>query len=117
MAPNFADSFWSGDYAGGKGLPLCRLYIFFPVVNLLILFLKTGLGVLFGKLQQGVAENQQVLTIARMRAEAEDVYGMKLGDIGLATDKITGGFGRDDGASVRKVLKSLFLLSIRGVVD
>ncbi|KAF7932019.1 uncharacterized protein EAE97_009040 [Botrytis byssoidea] len=77
MAPNFADSFWSGDYAG-------------------------GLGVLFGKLQQGVAENQQVLTIARMRAEAEDVYGMKLGDIGAATDKITGGFGRDDGASVRK---------------
>lgn len=39
-----------------------------------------------------------------MRAEAEDVYGMKLGDIGAATDKITGGFGRDDGASVRKVL-------------
>lgn len=66
----------------------------------------SGLGVLFGKLQQGVAENQQVLTIARMRAEAEDIYGMKLGDIGLATDKITGGFGRDDGASVRKVLKS-----------
>ncbi|KAA8575878.1 hypothetical protein EYC84_004964 [Monilinia fructicola] len=77
MAPNFADSFWSGDYAG-------------------------GLGVLFGKLQQGVAENQQVLTIARMRAEAEDAYGMKLGDIGPAADRITGGFGRDDGASVRK---------------
>ncbi|APA09180.1 hypothetical protein sscle_04g039500 [Sclerotinia sclerotiorum 1980 UF-70] len=75
--PSFTDSFWSGDYAG-------------------------GLGVLFGKLQQGVAENQQVLTIARMRAEAEDAYGMKLGEIGPATDKITGGFSRDDGASVRK---------------
>ncbi|KAF4627648.1 hypothetical protein G7Y89_g10505 [Cudoniella acicularis] len=76
--PGFADSFWSsGDYAG-------------------------GLGVLFGKLQQGVAENQQILTIARMRAEAEDVYGMRLGEIGPATDRITGGFGRDDGASVRK---------------
>ncbi|KAL3418194.1 hypothetical protein PVAG01_09909 [Phlyctema vagabunda] len=75
--PGFADSFWSGDYAG-------------------------GLGVLFGKLQQGVAENQQVLTIARLRAEAEDTYGMRLGDIGTATDKITGGFSRDDGASVRK---------------
>ena len=62
-----------------------------------------GLGVLFGKLQQGVAENQQMLTIARMRAEAEDVYGMKLGEIGTATDRITGGFSRDDGASVRKV--------------
>lgn len=75
--PGFADSFWSGDYAG-------------------------GLGVLFGKLQQGVAENEQVLTIARMRAEAEDVYGMRLGEIGAATEKIQGGFHRDDGASVRK---------------
>jgi len=77
--PGFADSFWSsGDYAG-------------------------GLGVLFGKLQQGVAENQQILTIARMRAEAEDVYGLRLGEIGPVTDRITGGFSRDDGASVRKV--------------
>lgn len=73
----FADSFWSADYAG-------------------------GLGILFGKLQQGVAENEQVLTIARMRAEAEDFYGMKLADIGPATDKISGGFSRDDGASVKK---------------
>lgn len=38
-----------------------------------------------------------------MRAEAEDVYGMRLGEIGPATDKIQGGFSRDDGASVRKV--------------
>ena len=51
-----------------------------------------------------MAENQQILTIARMRAEAEDVYGMRLGDIGPAADKITGGFARDDGASVRKVV-------------
>ena len=64
---------------------------------------KTGLEVLFGKLNQGVAENQQILTIARMRAEAEDIYGMRLGDIGPATDRISGGFARDDGASVRKV--------------
>lgn len=75
--PGFADSFWSADYAA-------------------------GLGVLFGKLQQGVQENQQMLTIARMRAEAEDVYGLKLGEIGTATDKITGGFSRVDGASVKK---------------
>lgn len=75
--PGFAESFWSTDYAG-------------------------GLGVLFGKLQQGVAENQQVLTIARMRAEAEDIYGMRLGEIGPAMDRITSGFSRDDGASVRK---------------
>lgn len=64
---------------------------------------EIGLGVLFGKLQQGVLENRQVLTIARMRAEAEDVYSQRLGEITPAADKITGGFARDDGATVRKV--------------
>jgi hypothetical protein len=59
--------------------------------------------VLFGKLQQGVQENQQVLTIARMRAEAEDLYGQRLGDIDAATMKVEGGFQKDDGASVKKV--------------
>jgi hypothetical protein len=44
-----------------------------------------------------------MLNIARMRAEAEDIYGLKLGEIGPATDRITGGFARDDGASVKKV--------------
>ncbi|OIW30372.1 hypothetical protein CONLIGDRAFT_366624 [Coniochaeta ligniaria NRRL 30616] len=75
--PGFADSFWSSDYAA-------------------------GLGVLFGKLQQGVVENRQVLTIARLRAEAEEVYGQRLADIIPAVDKIQGGFGKDDGASTRK---------------
>ncbi|KAL8874100.1 MAG: hypothetical protein Q9174_000536 [Haloplaca sp. 1 TL-2023] len=80
--PGFADSFWSGDYAG-------------------------GLGVLFGKLQQGVTENQQVLTIARMRAEAEEQYGKRLGDIAPTTDRMTGGFARDDGASLRKAYEGV----------
>jgi hypothetical protein len=44
-----------------------------------------------------------MLAIARMRAEAEEVYGTRLGEIGVATDRITGGFSRDDGATVRKV--------------
>lgn len=48
-------------------------------------------------------ENQQILTIARMRADAEDLYGQRLADIGPATDRITGGFSKDDGASTRKV--------------
>lgn len=80
--PGFADSFWSGDYAG-------------------------GLGVLFGKLQQGVIENQQVLTIAKMRADAEEMYGKRLGDIAPTTDKMTGGFARDDGASLRKAYEGV----------
>lgn len=48
-------------------------------------------------------ENQQVLTIARMRADTEEIYAQRLGDIVPATDRIPGGFQRDDGASVRKV--------------
>ncbi|SPQ21752.1 d37786c6-6bca-41b0-b491-6181f9f5da64 [Thermothielavioides terrestris] len=80
--PGFADSFWSTDYAA-------------------------GLGVLFGKLQQGVIENRQVLTIARMRAEAEEIYGQRLSEIAPAVDKIQGGFGRDDGASVRKAYEGV----------
>jgi len=74
----FADSFWSSDYAG-------------------------GLGILFKKLQQGVTENQQMLTIANMRADAEEMYSERLGDIAPTIDRMTGGFTRDDGASVRKV--------------
>lgn len=75
---HFQDAFWSQDYAG-------------------------GLGILFGKLQQGVKENEQVLTIARMRADAEESYGQHMAEIAPATDRITDGFSRDDGASVRKV--------------
>ncbi|KAF3044630.1 hypothetical protein E8E12_005791 [Didymella heteroderae] len=73
----FAASFWSQDYAG-------------------------GLGVLFGKLQQGVQENQQILTVARLRADAEEAYGNSLSNITPATERITGGFSKDEGASVRK---------------
>lgn len=61
---------------------------------------------LFAKLQQGVQENEQILTIARMRAEAEDTYGQKLGDIEAATGRIDGGFQKDDGASLKKVRHS-----------
>ncbi len=58
---------------------------------------------LFGKLQQGVQENQQILTVARLRADAEDAYGSSLSSITPATERITGGFSKDEGASVRKV--------------
>ncbi|KAI1824648.1 hypothetical protein F4861DRAFT_538789 [Xylaria intraflava] len=80
--PGLADSFWTPDYAA-------------------------GLGVLFTKLQQGVQENRQILTIARMRAEAEELYGQRLGDIAPTANKIAGGFSRDDGASVRKAYEGV----------
>ena len=57
---------------------------------------------LFTKLQQGVVENQQILTIASMRADAEELYAEKLGDIAPSIDRMAGGFARDDGASTRK---------------
>ncbi|ENI05968.1 hypothetical protein COCC4DRAFT_194615 [Bipolaris maydis ATCC 48331] len=82
MSTGFAASFWSSDYAG-------------------------GLGVLFGKLQQGVQENQQILTVARMRADAEEVYGNSLAAITPATERIAGGFSRDEGASVRKAYEGV----------
>ncbi|ROV92697.1 hypothetical protein VSDG_06591 [Cytospora chrysosperma] len=80
--PSFQDSFWTGDYAA-------------------------GLGVLFSKLQQGVVENRQVLTVARMRSEAEEVYGQRLSEIAPAVDKVQGGFAKDDGASVRKAYEGI----------
>ncbi len=58
---------------------------------------------MFAKLKQGVQENEQLMTVARMRADAEDLYGQKLGDIEAATNKVEGGFQRDDGASTKKV--------------
>lgn len=60
---------------------------------------------MFSKLQQGSIENRQILTVARMRAEAEELYGSKLAEIAPAVDKVQGGFSKDDGSSVRKVRK------------
>ena len=80
--PGFVDSFWSPDYAG-------------------------GLGVLFQKLQQGVVENNQILTIASMRADAEEAYADRLGEIAPGIDRMTGGFARDDGASTRKAYEGV----------
>jgi len=77
--PGFADSFWTPDYA-------------------------SGLGVLYGKLQQGVTENRQILTVAALRADAEEQYGLRMAEIAPSVDRMSAsGFGKDDGASVRKV--------------
>lgn len=81
--PTFMTSFWSPDYA-------------------------SGLNILFTKLNQGVAENMQVLTIASMRADAETAYSTSLGAIAPAVDRLNGtGFKRDDGASTRKAYEGV----------
>lgn len=48
-----------------------------------------------------------------MRAEAEDLYGQRLGDIDAATMKVEGGFQKDDGASVKKVCLESYVLNRR----
>lgn len=78
-------------------------------------FGEIGLGVLFGKLQQGVIENQQILQISKLRADAEDAYGQRLATIPAGAEK-SGGFGRDDGASVRKVLFAFILILCSSLV-
>jgi hypothetical protein len=80
--PGFADSFWTPDYA-------------------------SGLGVLYTKLQQGVSENRQLLTVASLRADAEGAYSARLGDIAPSVDRISTGFSRDEGASVKKVCSTI----------
>lgn len=81
--PGFADSFWTPDYV-------------------------SGLEVLYEKLQQGVVENKQILTIVSMRADAEEQYSVKLGGIAPTVDKLTpNGFSKDDGASVRKAYEGV----------
>ncbi|KAK6529110.1 hypothetical protein TWF694_004325 [Orbilia ellipsospora] len=81
MPTGFSESFWSPDYAG-------------------------GLGKLFSKLQQGVVENQQILTIARLRSDAEDAYGDKLKSISPAAEN-PDGFLKDEGASTRKAYEGI----------
>ena len=70
---------------------------------------------LFGKLQQGVQENQQLLTVARMRADGEDTYGNSLASIESATNRIDGGFQKDDGASVKKVGRQCTATTYRSI--
>lgn len=89
--PGFADSFWTPDYA-------------------------SGLGILYSKLQQGVAENRQIVTIASLRADAEEAYSSRLGDIAPAVDRITSGFSKDEGASVRKASGSLNKADVEDVL-
>lgn len=79
--PGFAESFWSED-------------------------LSTGLTRLFSKLNQGIAENEEVLSLARRRAESEESHGARLQQI--ARDSFRkDGFNRDDGASLRRAFESM----------
>ncbi|KAJ6591706.1 hypothetical protein DFH09DRAFT_182307 [Mycena vulgaris] len=78
---SFTNSFWSQDF-------------------------RRGLEVLYAKLEQGVAENDEILTFVRARAQAE----RQLADA-LSNPMLTGaaatGFGTDDGASLLMAFRGL----------
>ncbi|ANB11590.1 Rgd2p [Sugiyamaella lignohabitans] len=82
--PSFSDSFWTSGYS-------------------------TGLNVIFDKLRQGCVENDEVLALAAARADAEEAYGNRLMDIPSHFQVKKNGFGRDDGASLRKAYEGIIV--------
>jgi hypothetical protein len=80
--PSFSDSFWSAGYA-------------------------PGFNVIFDKLSQGCNENDEVLALVAARADAEEAYGNRLMEIPGTYNSKKNGFGRDDGASLRKAYEGI----------
>ncbi|KAG6890096.1 hypothetical protein C0995_012045 [Termitomyces sp. Mi166 len=78
---NFTNSFWSQDY-------------------------RRGLQVLFNKLDQGVAENVEIVAFIRARAVAEGHLAAVLTNPALTGPAGTG-FGADDGASLLTAFRGL----------
>ncbi|KAH0582749.1 Rho-GTPase-activating protein 8 [Termitomyces sp. J132] len=78
---NFTNSFWSQDY-------------------------RRGLQVLFNKLDQGVAENTEIVAFIRARAIAEGHLAATLTNPALTGPAGTG-FGADDGASLLTAFRGL----------
>ncbi|KAG5647823.1 hypothetical protein DXG03_007747 [Asterophora parasitica] len=78
---SFTNSFWSQDY-------------------------RRGLEVLFKKLEQGVAENAEIVAFVRARAVAEGHLAISLTNPGLTGPTGTG-FGADDGASLLMAFRGL----------
>lgn len=82
------------------------MYIFncyFFISNSLFL----GLGVIFDKLQQGCYENDEVLSLATARAEAEKAYGNNLLEIRRTHAAKKEGFARDEGVTVRNAYEGI----------
>lgn len=77
----FNNSFWSQDY-------------------------RKGLEVLFAKLEQGTAENAEVLAFIRARASTEGQLAASLVQAGTPSAS-TKGFGADDGASLLMTFRGL----------
>lgn len=68
---------------------------------------EEGLDTLFGKLNQGIVENQELLAVAKARADAEAAHGTKLESIASTLTPKKNGFGKDDGATMRKAFEGI----------
>ncbi|EIN06168.1 hypothetical protein PUNSTDRAFT_145491 [Punctularia strigosozonata HHB-11173 SS5] len=82
---SFTNSFWSQDY-------------------------RKGLEVLYGKLEQGIAENAEIVTFIRARAAAEASIAASLTKTPAISPQ---GFGADDGASLFMAFQGLQAESAR----
>ncbi|KZP01697.1 hypothetical protein CALVIDRAFT_594393 [Calocera viscosa TUFC12733] len=78
---SFSNSFWTQDY-------------------------RRGLDLLYGKLQQGVAENAEIVTFIKARITAERNIASTLANPAL-TGPRAAGFGADDGASLLMAFRGL----------
>ncbi|KAK9473044.1 uncharacterized protein V1510DRAFT_393521 [Dipodascopsis tothii] len=74
---SFAGSFWTKDYV-------------------------SGINKLQAKLQQGCVENNELVALIKARADAEEQYAARLQETGFDCAPKPQGFGRDEGASLRK---------------
>ncbi|RKP10914.1 hypothetical protein THASP1DRAFT_27280 [Thamnocephalis sphaerospora] len=89
----FEDNFWSsGDADAADGTPVYDY--------------RTGLNVMYEKMQQGCVECDEILQFLRQRVSIEELYSSKLSE--LSTLKMNAkGFDRDDGASLRRTFESV----------
>ncbi|KAJ7587883.1 hypothetical protein C8J56DRAFT_940472 [Mycena floridula] len=78
----FANSFWSQEY-------------------------RRGLEVLYRKLEQGVAENEEITAFIRSRAFAEQTLANSLANAHTRPHNESTGFGADDGASLLMAFRGL----------
>ncbi|KAK9237726.1 hypothetical protein V1525DRAFT_403178 [Lipomyces kononenkoae] len=82
ISQTFGGSFWSSDY-------------------------YSGLSVLQGKLVQGLYENSQILQLMDNLRNAEETYGKQLEIAARELAPSATGFGRDEGASLRKAYEAI----------
>ncbi|KAK9330760.1 hypothetical protein V1520DRAFT_292376 [Lipomyces starkeyi] len=88
ISQSFGGTFWSNDY-------------------------YSGLNVLHGKQVQGFYENSQILQLMDHLRNAEEAYGRQLEDAARELAPSANGFGRDEGASLRKAYEAIVIQVVK----